>query len=216
MFEFIKKIPVFIYDFFISTFLTIAAHVQMMDNMTMLKGNFLDVGCGTGAPLKKIADKLESYYTKIVGVDLHPEYTDQAKKLFAEDPRVEIHNCDFYEVKSVAGNRKFSSILFSFSFMLMPDHVKALLLAQSLLEKDGRISFLMTLNKKPFPLLEKLKPLIKKITTVDFGKVVYEREFEEVLSIGNLEVVKKIRMQSFLNPFLYVFPVYYVECKVKA
>lgn len=72
MFEFIKKIPVFIYDFFISTFLTIAAHVQMMDNMAMLKGNFLDVGCGTGAPLKKIADKLESYYTKIVGVDLHP------------------------------------------------------------------------------------------------------------------------------------------------
>jgi len=73
----------------------------------------------------------------------------------------------------VVGNRKFSSILFSFSFMLMPDHVKALMLAQSLLEKDGRISFLMTLNKKPFPLLEKLKPLIKKITTVDFGKVVY-------------------------------------------
>lgn len=58
MLEFIKKIPVFIYDFFISTFLTIVAHVQMMQHMTMLKGNFLDVGCGTGAPLKKIVDKL--------------------------------------------------------------------------------------------------------------------------------------------------------------
>lgn len=67
----IRKIPVYIYDFFISTFLTIAAHVQMMENMTMLKGNFLDVGCGTGAPLKKIITKLETYYTKIVGVDLH-------------------------------------------------------------------------------------------------------------------------------------------------
>jgi ubiquinone/menaquinone biosynthesis C-methylase UbiE len=44
----------------------------MMDHMKMSKGNFLDVGCGTGAPLKKIADKLESYYTKIVGIDLHP------------------------------------------------------------------------------------------------------------------------------------------------
>jgi hypothetical protein len=54
----IKKIPVFIYDLFISTFLTIAAHVQMMDFMTMEKGNFLDVGCGTGAPLKKIIQKL--------------------------------------------------------------------------------------------------------------------------------------------------------------
>jgi ubiquinone/menaquinone biosynthesis C-methylase UbiE len=51
MLNLIKKLPVLIYDFFISTFLTIAAHVQMIDYMTMLKGNFLDVGCGTGAPL---------------------------------------------------------------------------------------------------------------------------------------------------------------------
>ena len=99
--------------------------------------------------------------------------------------------------------------------MLMPDHIKALMLSQSILEKDGRICFLMTLNKKGFPLLEKIKPLIKKITTVDFGKVVYEREFDEVLEIANLETVKKVRIQTFLNPFLYIFPVYYVECKVK-
>ena len=57
--------------------------------------------------------------------------------------------------------------------MLMPDHIKALLLSQSLLEKDGRISFLMTLNKHRIPLLDKIKPLIKKLTTVDFGQVVY-------------------------------------------
>lgn len=44
----------------------------------------------------------------------------------------------------------------------------------------------MTLNKKAFPILEKIKPLIKKITTVDFGRVVYEREFEEVVGIANL------------------------------
>ena len=55
----------------------------------------------------------------------------------------------------------------------MPDHIKALLLSQSLLEKDGRISFLMTLNKHRIPLLDKIKPLIKKLTTVDFGQVVY-------------------------------------------
>lgn len=98
--------------------------------------------------------------------------------MFKDDPRVEIHNCDFYNVKEVVGARKFSTIFFSFSFMLMPDHIKALMLSQSILEKDGRICFLLTLNKKPFPILEKIKPLIKKLTTVDFGKVVYEREFE--------------------------------------
>jgi ubiquinone/menaquinone biosynthesis C-methylase UbiE len=215
MLSLLKKLPVLIYDFFISTFLTIAAHVQMIDNMTMLKGNFLDVGCGTGAPLKKIVDKLETYYTKIIGVDLHTEYTQKASEVFQADPLVEIHNCDFYEIKKVVGSKKFSTILFSFSFMLMPDHIKALMLSQSILEKDGRICFLMTLNKKGFPLLEKIKPLIKKITTVDFGRVVYEKEFDEVLGIANLETTKKVRIQTFLNPFLYIFPVYYVECKVK-
>jgi hypothetical protein len=84
------------------------------------------------------------------------------------------------------GAMKFSTVFFSFSFMLMPDQVKALMLAQSLLEKNGRVSFLMTLNKKPFPLLDRIKPLIKKITTIDFGKVVYERNFEEMMSIANM------------------------------
>jgi hypothetical protein len=99
--------------------------------------------------------------------------------------------------------------------MLMPDHVQALLLAQSLLEKEGRVSFLMTLNKKPFPLLEKVKPLIKKLTTVDFGNVIYEREFEEVLNIANLEIVKKVRIWRGLNPLFWIFPVNYIECKIK-
>jgi hypothetical protein len=55
MFAIIKKIPVFIYDLFLSTFLTISSHLVMMNHMTLMKGNFMDVGCGTGAPLKKIS-----------------------------------------------------------------------------------------------------------------------------------------------------------------
>jgi hypothetical protein len=58
MLSFLKQIPVFIYDFFISTFLTISAHLSMLEHMTFSKGNLLDVGCGTGAPLKQIITKL--------------------------------------------------------------------------------------------------------------------------------------------------------------
>ena len=54
MWKFVKRIPVLIYDFFISMFLTISAHVVALSHMTMTKGTFLDVGCGTGAPLKKV------------------------------------------------------------------------------------------------------------------------------------------------------------------
>jgi hypothetical protein len=65
--------------------------------------------------------------------------------------------------------------------MLMPDQVKALLLAKSLLEENGRVCFLMTLNKRPIYLLEKIKPIIKKLTTVDFGKVTYESDLEQII-----------------------------------
>ncbi len=56
--NFIKTLPVIIYDFFISKFLTMAAHVIMVDYMNLSSGNFLDVGCGTGAPLNTIVNRL--------------------------------------------------------------------------------------------------------------------------------------------------------------
>lgn len=65
-----KKLPVFIYDFFISTFLTISAHLAMVSLMNFSGGNFLDIGCGTGAPLKQILPNLRSF-TKIIGIDMH-------------------------------------------------------------------------------------------------------------------------------------------------
>jgi ubiquinone/menaquinone biosynthesis C-methylase UbiE len=43
----------------------------MISHIAKLSGNFLDVGCGTGAPLQAVIRSLKSSYTKIVGVDLH-------------------------------------------------------------------------------------------------------------------------------------------------
>ena len=78
----LKALTAFIYDLFISNFLTIAAHLSMVPHMTLSSGTFLDVGCGTGAPLKKIYPQLSEHYSKIIGVDLDPVYTDKAKKVF--------------------------------------------------------------------------------------------------------------------------------------
>jgi hypothetical protein len=58
--------------------------------------------------------------------------------------------------------------------MLMPDPLKALILSKKMLkDKSSTVSFLMTIYKKPNPLIEKIKPIIRKITTVDFGKIIY-------------------------------------------
>ena len=56
----------------------------------------------------------------------------------------------------------------------MPDPLKALILSKKMLkDKSSTVSFLMTIYKKPNPLIEKIKPIIRKITTVDFGKIIY-------------------------------------------
>ena len=99
--------------------------------------------------------------------------------------------------------------------MLMPDPLKAIETSKSMLKEDGRIGFLLTLNKHENKLLQKLKPLIKRITTIDFGNVVYEHQFEDLLSRGNLQVEKKVRVQSSFNFLLKLFPVYFVETKMK-
>lgn len=80
---------------------------------------------------------------------------------------------------------------------------------------DSRISFALTINKNRNSLLGKLKPLIKKVTTVDFGNVVYEDSFLSLLESANLEVTKFIRLKSRWNIFLWLSPVYFVECRLK-
>lgn len=80
---------------------------------------------------------------------------------------------------------------------------------------DSRISFALTINKNKNSLLGKLKPLIKRFTTIDFGNVVYEDSFLQVIDSADLEVTKFVRLTSTWNLFLWMAPVYYVECKIK-
>lgn len=122
---------------------------------------------------------------------------------------------NFYDVATNL-KAKFNFVLFSFSFMLMPDQVKSVNIAKTCLQKDGRIAFIMTINQKENRFLMKIKPLIYKLTSIDFGNVTYQKQFEEILKIGGLEIVKQVRIQSNYNILLKLFPVYYVETKIAA
>ena len=93
--------------------------------MTLSSGRFLDVGVGTGKPLKAIVEKIKGKHSKIVGVDLHPEYSKKARELFQDDETVDIFEMNFYKIEETL-KEKFKFIFFSFSFMLLPDPLKAL------------------------------------------------------------------------------------------
>ena len=75
MLKHLKHFTVLLYDMFISAFFTVAAHLTFINHMSLSSGNFLDIGCGTGKPLKTIVNRIKEKHSKIVGVDLHPQYT---------------------------------------------------------------------------------------------------------------------------------------------
>jgi len=82
MLKLLGSLSAHIYDIFISYFLTIASHLILINSMHLTTGNFLDVGCGTGKPLKAIINHFKGFFDKIVGVDLDSNYTEKAIKLF--------------------------------------------------------------------------------------------------------------------------------------
>ena len=88
MLRWLRRATAYIYDILISTFFTVAAHLSIIDHMSLSSGNFLDVGCGTGKPLMEVVERIKKKHDKIVGVDLHQEYTRRAKELFKDDKRV--------------------------------------------------------------------------------------------------------------------------------
>lgn len=88
MLNIVRQAPAFIYDLFISTFFTIAAHLVFIDYMHLSSGNFLDIGCGTGKPLFSIIKSIKKFHSKIIGVDLHPQYAEKAMNLFKGDETV--------------------------------------------------------------------------------------------------------------------------------
>jgi len=80
--------------------------------------------------------------------------------------------------------------------MIMPDQIKALEIAKrknisylGRLNKNGKIYFLLTLFQEKtlyVKMLEYIKPALKYLTTIDFGKVIFQKEFENILTSNGL------------------------------
>jgi hypothetical protein len=100
----------------------------------------------------------------------------------------------------------------------MPDHLKALEVSKRMLEtnENSRIAMALTVNKQKNTMLSWIKPVIKRFTSVDFGNVIYEEDLYSVIDQAGLEVTKQVRLQTNYNILLKLFPVYYIECKLKA
>lgn len=147
----------------------------------------LDIGIGTGSALLANAALLQEKRIRVTGLDIDRDYVERCRRAVAArglagvvEPRLE----------SVYDHRDgpYDAAYFSASFMLLPDPPAALRHVRSLLRPGGRIYFTQTFEHAPSRAVETLKPLLRLITTIDFGRVTYESDFRRALADGGEEV----------------------------
>ena len=175
----------FIYD---ATFrrLTIKWYAAVLERLEP-GSRLLDVGVGTAGALIANAALIKARKLRVTGVDIDEGYVRSARKKVHDkhlDDHVEIVLQSIYDFKG----GPYDAVYFSASFMLLPDPQRALRHVQELLTPSGRVFFTQTFENKRSPLMEKAKPLLKKVTTIDFGQVTYLDEFEQTLQESGVDI----------------------------
>ena len=211
---FISSIFSFIYDLIFSKPVTGFTYLKLINRLKSIHKletieSILDVGVGTGTALNYVISEIPKN-VKIDGVDIDEHYVLTCQKLFENKSNVTIILKDFYDLEENY-SKKYDLILFTSSFMLLPDKDKALQVAKKLLKKNGKIYFILTLVETRKSLIEIFKPLLKYVLTVDFGEALTETQFIDILSKNNLKITLKKRIIRSFFPCFKVFSYFLIE-----
>jgi SAM-dependent methyltransferase len=147
----------------------------------------LDVGIGTAGALLAHADVVERKRIRITGIDIDADYVEGARKRVRRSPVAGLVDVRLESVYDHHGG-PYDVVYFSGSFMLLPDPEQALRHCRSLLRPGGRIFFTLTMQGRRSRWLEVLKPMLRRVTSIDFGRVTYEADFRAQLHAAHLEL----------------------------
>jgi len=147
----------------------------------------LDVGIGTGSAIAANADLVKKKAITILGVDIDSDYIARCRQNLS---KAGLERQVTARLESVYDHRggPYDAIYFSSSFMLLPDPVRALRHVLPQLKSGGRIYFTQTFQEKKSTLVEKIKPMLHKVTTIHFGRVTYWHDFIATLEKAGAEV----------------------------
>lgn len=160
--------------------------------------HLLDIGIGTGGALASNAARVLEKDLRITGVDIDADYVQRARKNLARkglQDRVDVRLESIYDHQG----GPYDAAYFSASFMLMPDPKACLQHVLTLLGPGGRVFFTQTFQDRPSKLVEKAKPLLKTVTTIEFGQVTYESDFVETVEDAGLELVELVTMSRSMD-----------------
>ena len=147
----------------------------------------LDVGIGTAGALLANTALVTRKGLRVTGIDIDGDYVEHARRRLRDSP---LRDCAEVRLDSVYDHHggPYDAVYFSGSFMLLPQPEQALRHCGALLVPGGRIFFTQTMQMQRARWMELLKPLLKRVTSIDFGRVTYEDEFRAHLRAAGLEL----------------------------
>merc|ERR1711998_807751 len=107
--------------------------------------------------------------------------------------RVKLNCTSIYNPKLrslFTGASRFDAAYFSGSLTLMPDPAAALKCTAHMLTDNGVIYVTQTFQNQSSPMTEVIKPLLRRFTSIDFGKVTYYKEVQEIVAKAGLKIVE--------------------------
>lgn len=147
----------------------------------------LDVGIGTAGALLANAEQVERKRLRMTGIDIDADYIARAgERLRASSlrERVQAYRESVYDH---AGG-PYDAVYFSASFMLLPEPERALRHCCALLNTGGRLYFTQTIQESRSPWMEAVKPMLRRFTSIDFGRVIYADDFKAQIAAAGLEL----------------------------
>jgi ubiquinone/menaquinone biosynthesis C-methylase UbiE len=166
----------------------------------------LDIGIGTATALVRNADVVRSKQLEIVGVDYEASYVRRATAMIAGvslDDRIKVHCCSIYDDLSdmLPAGQLFDAGYFSGSLTLMPDPPGALRAASRLVVPNGPLYITQTFQNVRSPIMERVKPLLRVLTTVDFGVVTYHSQVAEIVAAAGLSIVEDKPVEGSIDTY---------------
>jgi SAM-dependent methyltransferase len=155
----------------------------------------LDVGIGTGAALARCADLVRAKQLEVVGLDIDPDYLRRCRTELLRAGLAGQVSPVFTSVYDHDGG-PYDAVYFSASLMLLPDPAAAIAHVAGLLAPDGRLFATQTFQHRRSPLLERVKPMVRHVTTIQFGRVTYEEEFRSAFADAGVDLVELVTMRG--------------------
>jgi alpha-N-acetylglucosaminidase len=152
--------------------------------------HLLDVGIGNGIMLETFHPLIRLKRLTITGIDIDADYLKHCRELICKhrlQDQIEVHH-GAVEDYCPATHACFDAVLFCMSFMLLPDQPSVLRRVRDWLTPGGEVIFAQAMFAERSRLVDLVKPKLKYLTMIDFGKAVYEADFFSLLKENGLTI----------------------------